>query len=54
MDEALETLCLILYSVMTTYVPGEIHSDPKLEHTVHLLFDVLSTTLFKVDPWFIE
>ena len=33
---------------------NDIKSDPKIEHSVHLLYDVLTSLIYKVDPWFIE
>jgi hypothetical protein len=51
MDEALETLSLLVYLIPDL---SSARSNPKVESTVKLLFDVLQTLIYKVDPWFVE
>jgi hypothetical protein len=52
-DQALETLILILYAYKGLSFE-EIDKNPKLQLQVQLLYDVFSTMIHKVDPWFIE
>ena len=54
MSQALETLFLVLYSLMTTHTEHSIKADAKLEHTVHLVFDVLAVTIDRMDPWYLQ
>lgn len=49
---ALETFSLILISI-TGLNPQEI-DHPKVELIKNLVFDLLQTTIFQIDPWFIE
>jgi len=54
MRQALETLFLVLHSLMMNYTEEGIKGDMRLEHTVHLVFDVLAVTLDRMDPWYLQ
>ena len=53
MDECIETYCLILYAC-ASLSREEVMSQPKVEHNVHLIYDILHSVVSKIDPWFIE
>lgn len=53
-SQAIETLFLVLYSVMTSHTEDSVKADARLEHTVHLVYDVLAVTIDKMDPWYLQ
>ena len=44
---------LVLYTVMMSHTEDSIKADARLEHTVHLVYDVLAVTIDKMDPWYL-
>ena len=54
LDEAYENLCLILYSIGKLKLEDDIKKKPKIEFGLHLIFDILSNIIVKLDPWVIE
>lgn len=50
--DALETYSLILMSIAGLNQEEIVH--PKVELVKSLVFDLLQTTIYQIDPWFIE